>query len=123
MSNAFLKVPLPINEPVLSYAPGSKEREELQKELYGTTTNQRRERQERDAEFVAIKLLDFQDELLKLISTNQNNSGSTSAVRLAASLDWAHVVRTFVQKFHQIILFIFMGRVTKQVLHLVWITR
>ena len=37
------------------------------------------------------------------------------------SLDWAHIVGTFVQKFHQIVLFIFMRRVTKQVLHLVWI--
>lgn len=33
MSNAFFKVPLPKNEPVLSYAPGSKERQLLKKAL------------------------------------------------------------------------------------------
>ena len=31
MSNGFFNVPTPVNEPVKSYAPGSKEREELQK--------------------------------------------------------------------------------------------
>ena len=31
MSNGFFNVPMPVNEPVKSYAPGSKEREELQK--------------------------------------------------------------------------------------------
>ena len=31
MSTGFFNVPTPINEPVKSYAPGSKEREELQK--------------------------------------------------------------------------------------------
>ncbi|RNI29943.1 L-glutamate gamma-semialdehyde dehydrogenase [Rufibacter immobilis] len=31
MSNGFFNVPIPVNEPVKSYAPGSKEREELQK--------------------------------------------------------------------------------------------
>ena len=36
---------------------------------------------------------------------------------------WAHIVGTFVQKFHQIVLFIFIRRVIKQVLHLVWIAR
>ncbi len=30
MSNAFYKVPVAKNEPVLSYAPGSKERKEVQ---------------------------------------------------------------------------------------------
>ena len=30
MSNAFFKVPVAKNEPVLSYAPGSKERKEVQ---------------------------------------------------------------------------------------------
>lgn len=33
MSNAFFKVPIPKNEPVLSYAPGSKERQLLKKAL------------------------------------------------------------------------------------------
>lgn len=33
MSNAFFNVPLPKNEPVLGYAPGSKEREELQQAI------------------------------------------------------------------------------------------
>ncbi|WP_205504182.1 L-glutamate gamma-semialdehyde dehydrogenase [Rufibacter psychrotolerans] len=31
MSNGFFNVPIPVNEPVKGYAPGSKEREELQK--------------------------------------------------------------------------------------------
>ena len=29
MANGFFNVPIPVNEPVKSYAPGSKEREEL----------------------------------------------------------------------------------------------
>ena len=33
MSNAYFKVPQPINEPVKSYKPGSPEREELKKKL------------------------------------------------------------------------------------------
>ena len=33
MSNAYYKVPTPVNEPVLSFAPGSKEKEELKKKL------------------------------------------------------------------------------------------
>lgn len=33
MSNAFYKVPVPVNEPIYSYAPGSKEKEELKKKL------------------------------------------------------------------------------------------
>jgi len=33
MSNAFFKVPTPYNEPILNYAPGSKEREELKNKL------------------------------------------------------------------------------------------
>ena len=33
MSNAYFKVPTPVNEPVLSYAPGSKEKEELKKKI------------------------------------------------------------------------------------------
>lgn len=33
MSNAYFKVPLPINEPVKTYKPGSPEREELKKKL------------------------------------------------------------------------------------------
>ncbi len=33
MSNAFFKVPEPYNEPILNYAPGSKERAELKKKL------------------------------------------------------------------------------------------
>ena len=33
MSNAYFKVPLPVNEPVLSYAPGSPEKEALKKKL------------------------------------------------------------------------------------------
>ena len=33
MSNAYFKVPLPINEPVKTYKPGSSEREELKKKL------------------------------------------------------------------------------------------
>ncbi len=33
MSNAYFKIQTPVNEPVLTYAPGSKEREELQKKL------------------------------------------------------------------------------------------
>ncbi len=33
MSNAYFKVPLPINEPVLSYAPGTPEKEALKKKL------------------------------------------------------------------------------------------
>ncbi|MFT5646789.1 MAG: 1-pyrroline-5-carboxylate dehydrogenase, partial [Aureispira sp.] len=33
MANAFFKVPTPINEPVKSYAPGSKERAELKAQL------------------------------------------------------------------------------------------
>ena len=33
MSNAFFKVPFPKNEPVLSYAPGTKERQLLKKAL------------------------------------------------------------------------------------------
>ncbi len=33
MSNAYFKVPYPVNEPVLSYAPGSPEKESLKKKL------------------------------------------------------------------------------------------
>ncbi len=33
MSNAYFKVPTPVNEPVYSYAPGSKEKEELKEKL------------------------------------------------------------------------------------------
>ena len=33
MSNGFFNVPLPINEPILSYAPGSKERQQIKKAL------------------------------------------------------------------------------------------
>lgn len=33
MSNAYFKVPLPVNEPVKSYKPGSPEREELKKKI------------------------------------------------------------------------------------------
>ena len=33
MSNAFFKVPEPVNEPVLSYAPGSPERQVIQERL------------------------------------------------------------------------------------------
>lgn len=33
MSNAYFKVPLPVNEPVKSYEPGSPEREELKKKI------------------------------------------------------------------------------------------
>jgi 1-pyrroline-5-carboxylate dehydrogenase len=33
MSNAYFKVPQPINEPVKNYKPGSLEREELKKKL------------------------------------------------------------------------------------------
>ncbi len=33
MSNAYFKVPVPTNEPILSYAPGSKERAEIKAEL------------------------------------------------------------------------------------------
>ncbi|HED08811.1 MAG TPA: aldehyde dehydrogenase family protein, partial [Ignavibacteria bacterium] len=33
MSNAYYKVPTPVNEPIYSYAPGSKEKEELKKKL------------------------------------------------------------------------------------------
>lgn len=33
MSNAYFKVPNPVNEPVLSYAPGSLEKESLKKKL------------------------------------------------------------------------------------------
>ncbi|PIW70361.1 MAG: 1-pyrroline-5-carboxylate dehydrogenase [Ignavibacteriales bacterium CG12_big_fil_rev_8_21_14_0_65_30_8] len=33
MSNAYFKVPTPVNEPVLSYSPGSKEKEELKKKI------------------------------------------------------------------------------------------
>ncbi len=33
MSNAYYKVPTPVNEPVYSYAPGSREKEELKKKL------------------------------------------------------------------------------------------
>ena len=33
MSNGFFAIPLPKNEPVLSYAPGSKERVALKKAL------------------------------------------------------------------------------------------
>lgn len=33
MSNAIFKVPLPINEPILNYAPGSSEKDELRKKL------------------------------------------------------------------------------------------
>ncbi|MBU1095321.1 MAG: L-glutamate gamma-semialdehyde dehydrogenase [Bacteroidetes bacterium] len=33
MSNAYFKVPLPINEPIKSYAPGSSEKEELKKKI------------------------------------------------------------------------------------------
>ena len=33
MSNAFFKVPTPINEPVLSYVKGSKERQNLDKAI------------------------------------------------------------------------------------------
>lgn len=42
MSNAFFDVPIPVNEPVLSYAPGSKEKKELKsaiKELKSKTVN------------------------------------------------------------------------------------
>ena len=33
MSNAYFKVPVPINEPVLTYAPGTPERESIKKKL------------------------------------------------------------------------------------------
>ena len=33
MSNAIFKVPLPLNEPILNYAPGSPEKVELKKKL------------------------------------------------------------------------------------------
>ncbi len=33
MSNAYFKVPQPINEPIKTYKPGSPEREELKKKL------------------------------------------------------------------------------------------
>ena len=33
MSNAYFKVPHPVNEPIKSYKPGSPEREELKKKL------------------------------------------------------------------------------------------
>jgi 1-pyrroline-5-carboxylate dehydrogenase len=33
MSNAYFKVPVPVNEPVLSYAPGTPEREEIKNKL------------------------------------------------------------------------------------------
>jgi len=36
MSNAYFKVPHPINEPVKSYKPGSPEREELKKKIIRT---------------------------------------------------------------------------------------
>jgi 1-pyrroline-5-carboxylate dehydrogenase len=39
MANGSFQVPFPVNEPVLSYAPGSSEREELQK-MYNTMYNQ-----------------------------------------------------------------------------------
>ena len=39
MSNAFFKVPFPKNEPVLSYAPGTKERQLLKKALEEDATS------------------------------------------------------------------------------------
>jgi len=33
MSNAYFKVPVPFNEPILDYAPGSAEKAELKKKL------------------------------------------------------------------------------------------
>ncbi|MGI4871919.1 MAG: L-glutamate gamma-semialdehyde dehydrogenase [Janthinobacterium lividum] len=41
MSNAFFRVPTPINEPVKGYAPGSKERAELKKALADLKSQQR----------------------------------------------------------------------------------
>lgn len=40
MSNAYFKVPLPVNEPVKSYKPGSPEREELKKKIAGLKSKQ-----------------------------------------------------------------------------------
>ena len=33
MSNAFFKVPTPVNEPILSYGPGSNEKSQVKKAL------------------------------------------------------------------------------------------
>ncbi len=40
MSNAYFKVPFPVNEPVKTYLPGSKEREELKKTINELKSNQ-----------------------------------------------------------------------------------
>ena len=40
MSNAYFKLPVPINEPVLNYAPGSPERAELKKKLAELQSNE-----------------------------------------------------------------------------------
>jgi 1-pyrroline-5-carboxylate dehydrogenase len=40
MSNAYFKVPVPINEPVLTYAPGTPERESIKKKLQELQSNE-----------------------------------------------------------------------------------
>ena len=62
MSNAYFKVPLPINEPVKSYKPGSPEREELKKKI--------------------VELKSQQIEIPLIIGGEEIRTGNTEAIRM-----------------------------------------